>query len=256
MRGDAGHADQADDRPARPRQAVRRLTMNRERIELRPVKWEIKDGIGYININTFSGNVGDADQGGAGAIDKATGGHPLGYIVDLRSNPGGLLDQAVDVSRRLPRGRRDRLAARPREGRYRALLCPSRRHGAWPSGHRAGRRRHRLGVGDRRRRAAGSSPRADHGREKLRQGFGPDRRPDGPRRRAQADDGALLHAVGPLGSGGRDRARHRRAAAVGCRLQGSPRVREADLRRHLLAQAKVEDKLLESGRHAGSALRR
>ena len=32
------------------------------------------------------------------AIDKATGGHPLGYVVDLRSNPGGLLDQAVDVS--------------------------------------------------------------------------------------------------------------------------------------------------------------
>src|SRR5687767_15953157 len=32
------------------------LAMNRERIELRPVKWEIKDGIGIININTFSGN--------------------------------------------------------------------------------------------------------------------------------------------------------------------------------------------------------
>src|SRR5437868_13728584 len=35
------------------------VSMNRERIELRPVKWEIKDGIGYININTFSGNVGE-----------------------------------------------------------------------------------------------------------------------------------------------------------------------------------------------------
>ena len=32
------------------------------------------------------------------AIDKATGGQPLGYVVDLRSNPGGLLDQAVGVS--------------------------------------------------------------------------------------------------------------------------------------------------------------
>ena len=32
------------------------------------------------------------------AIDKATGGQPLGYVVDLRSNPGGLLDQAVEVS--------------------------------------------------------------------------------------------------------------------------------------------------------------
>jgi carboxyl-terminal processing protease len=70
----------------------------RERIELRPVKWEIKDGIGYININSFAGNTGDATKAALLAIDKATGGKPLGYGVDLRSNPGGLLDQAIDVS--------------------------------------------------------------------------------------------------------------------------------------------------------------
>src|SRR3954465_13708451 len=74
------------------------VSMVRERIELRPVKWEIKEGIGYININTFSGNVGDQTKSALVAIDKATGGHPLGYVVDLRSNPGGLLDQAVDVA--------------------------------------------------------------------------------------------------------------------------------------------------------------
>ncbi|MCY7340118.1 MAG: S41 family peptidase [Sphingomonas bacterium] len=74
------------------------LAMNRERIELRPVKWEIKDGIGILNINTFSGNVADQTKSALLSIDKATGGKPLGYIVDLRSNPGGLLDQAVDVS--------------------------------------------------------------------------------------------------------------------------------------------------------------
>ena len=74
------------------------VSMKRERIELRPVKWEIKEGIGYININTFSGNVGDQTKAALVAIDKASGGHPLGYIVDLRSNPGGLLDQAVDVA--------------------------------------------------------------------------------------------------------------------------------------------------------------
>jgi carboxyl-terminal processing protease len=74
------------------------VAMKRERIELRPVKWEIKDGIGYLNINTFSGNVGDQTKAALVAIDKATGGHPLGYVVDLRSNPGGLLDQAVDVA--------------------------------------------------------------------------------------------------------------------------------------------------------------
>ena len=74
------------------------ISMVRERIELRPVKWEIKDGIGIININTFSGNVADQTKSALLSIDKATGGKPLGYVIDLRSNPGGLLDQAVDVS--------------------------------------------------------------------------------------------------------------------------------------------------------------
>jgi carboxyl-terminal processing protease len=70
----------------------------RERIQLRPVKWEIKEGVGIININTFAANTGDATKAALMAIDKATGGKPLGYVVDLRSNPGGLLDQAIEVS--------------------------------------------------------------------------------------------------------------------------------------------------------------
>jgi carboxyl-terminal processing protease len=74
------------------------VTMVRERIVLRPVKWEIKDGVGIININTFAANTGEATKAALVAIDKATGSHPLGYVVDLRSNPGGLLDQAIEVS--------------------------------------------------------------------------------------------------------------------------------------------------------------
>ncbi len=74
------------------------VALTRERIELHPVKWEIKEGVGYININTFTGNVADATKAALVGIDKATGGKPLGYVIDLRSNPGGLLDQAVDVA--------------------------------------------------------------------------------------------------------------------------------------------------------------
>ena len=73
-------------------------TIVRERIELRPVKWEIKDGVGILNINQFSANVGEATEAALTAIDKATGGRPTGYVIDLRSNPGGLLDQAIRVS--------------------------------------------------------------------------------------------------------------------------------------------------------------
>ena len=74
------------------------VTLTRERIVLRPVKWEIKDGIGIVNINSFSGNVGQQTEAALTAIDKALGGKAAGYIVDLRSNPGGLLDQAIQVS--------------------------------------------------------------------------------------------------------------------------------------------------------------
>ena len=74
------------------------LTITRAKIELRPVKWEIKDGIGIININTFAGNTGAATEAALNAIDKATGGKPTGYVIDLRSNPGGLLNEAVRVS--------------------------------------------------------------------------------------------------------------------------------------------------------------
>ena len=74
------------------------LTITRARIELRPVKWEVKDNVGIININTFSGNTGAAVESALTAIDKATGGKPIGYVVDLRSNPGGLLNEAVRVS--------------------------------------------------------------------------------------------------------------------------------------------------------------
>ena len=74
------------------------VSMVRERIQLHPVKWEVKDGIAIIDINTFSGNAAEETQAAMMAANKATGGRPLGYIVDLRSNPGGLLDQAVEIS--------------------------------------------------------------------------------------------------------------------------------------------------------------
>ncbi len=74
------------------------VSITRERIELKPVKWEVRDRIGILNINSFSAQTGAMTREALMGIDKATGGHPLGYIVDLRANPGGLLDQAIDVS--------------------------------------------------------------------------------------------------------------------------------------------------------------
>lgn len=74
------------------------VTLVREVIVQRPVKWQVKDGIGVININTFSATTGADTRAAIASIDKALGRKPLGYIVDLRSNGGGLLTEAIAVS--------------------------------------------------------------------------------------------------------------------------------------------------------------
>ena len=73
------------------------VTLKREVIQLKPVKWEVKDRVGIININSFNKNTGEAVRAALAGVDKSLGGQPLGYVVDLRSNPGGLLDQAIEV---------------------------------------------------------------------------------------------------------------------------------------------------------------
>jgi carboxyl-terminal processing protease len=74
------------------------VTITRAVIELKAVKWEVKDRIGILNVNTFNKTTTDATLAAMTSIEKSLGGPPLGYILDLRSNPGGLLDQAVGLS--------------------------------------------------------------------------------------------------------------------------------------------------------------
>jgi carboxyl-terminal processing protease len=74
------------------------VSVTRQIIELKPVKWEIRNGVGIININGFSKQTGAMTKAAVVSIEKALGRKPFGYVIDLRSNPGGLLDQAVEVS--------------------------------------------------------------------------------------------------------------------------------------------------------------
>ncbi|WP_265528747.1 S41 family peptidase [Sphingomicrobium marinum] len=74
------------------------VEITREIIELKPVKWEIVDDIGVININAFSAATGDGVEDAIRSIERSLGRKPAGYVIDLRSNPGGLLDQAIEVS--------------------------------------------------------------------------------------------------------------------------------------------------------------
>jgi carboxyl-terminal processing protease len=74
------------------------VTVTRAVIDLKPVRWEVKDRIGVISITGFSEETGADVVAAVSGIKKSLGGNPLGYIVDLRSNPGGILDEAVSVS--------------------------------------------------------------------------------------------------------------------------------------------------------------
>ncbi|MBT2186001.1 S41 family peptidase [Sphingobium nicotianae] len=74
------------------------VTLTRAIIDIKPVKWQVKDNVGVIKIVSFSADTGADVQMAIRSIDKSLGHKPTGYIVDLRSNPGGLLDEAVNVS--------------------------------------------------------------------------------------------------------------------------------------------------------------
>ncbi len=74
------------------------VTLTRAIIDLKPVQWEVKNRIGVISVTGFSEQTGADVVAAVAGIKKTLGGNPLGYIVDLRSNPGGILDEAVAVS--------------------------------------------------------------------------------------------------------------------------------------------------------------
>ncbi|MFC4293969.1 S41 family peptidase [Novosphingobium tardum] len=75
------------------------VTLTRAVIDLKPVSWELKDSVAVITVNSFSANVGrEVDAAMRAARLKLGGRAPTGVVLDLRQNPGGLLDEAVSLS--------------------------------------------------------------------------------------------------------------------------------------------------------------
>lgn len=76
------------------------VPITRARIEIHPVRYSSKPGpsgpVGYIRLTQFSANA--ADEMGE-AIRVLEGEQVTGYILDLRSNPGGLLYSSIDIAR-------------------------------------------------------------------------------------------------------------------------------------------------------------
>ena len=76
-------------------------TLSRERIEIKTVSTKInqsKNGllIGYLRIKQFNAN---ASREMKNALNDLENKNISGYVLDLRSNPGGLLESSIDISR-------------------------------------------------------------------------------------------------------------------------------------------------------------
>ena len=74
------------------------MTLTREIIDLKPVKWEVSGDVGVLTVSSFSADATTDLKAAMMAVEKSLGKKPRGWILDLRSNPGGLLDEAVGIS--------------------------------------------------------------------------------------------------------------------------------------------------------------
>ena len=74
------------------------VTVVRGVIDLKPVTAKYENGIGVISVNEFSRNVGNEVNREIQAMRTQNGARLTGLVLDLRSNPGGSLDEAVALS--------------------------------------------------------------------------------------------------------------------------------------------------------------
>ena len=70
----------------------------RDVIKIRSVKHEIINNIGYVRLTTFSDTTTSGMEKSINEIKKELGDKFQGLILDLRNNPGGLLNQSISVT--------------------------------------------------------------------------------------------------------------------------------------------------------------
>jgi len=75
------------------------FTLVREIIQIKSVRAKtLDDGYGYLRIAQFQERTAEDLRKALADLRRENGGELEGIVLDLRNNPGGLLDQAVDVS--------------------------------------------------------------------------------------------------------------------------------------------------------------
>ena len=74
------------------------VTVTRDVIRIQSVRWRTEGNVGYIRVASFTEQTDSGVQRAIEGIAEELGGDMIGFVLDLRNNPGGLLDQAVSVS--------------------------------------------------------------------------------------------------------------------------------------------------------------
>ncbi len=74
------------------------MTLVRDIIKIRSVRNRVEGNSGYIRITTFNQNAEVGVKKAIQEIKAELGNNLNGYVLDLRNNPGGLLNQAIAVS--------------------------------------------------------------------------------------------------------------------------------------------------------------
>lgn len=75
------------------------VSITRAIIKIKSVKFEVKENdIGYLRVTTFNELTQPGLDTALEEINKQAGDKLVGYVLDLRNNPGGLLEQAITVS--------------------------------------------------------------------------------------------------------------------------------------------------------------
>jgi len=82
----------------RNRQEPFDVTLTRDVIHIKSVKSAMKGDIGYLRINQFSEETTSSAHDALEKFKTEQGDKMKGLILDLRNNPGGLLDQSISVA--------------------------------------------------------------------------------------------------------------------------------------------------------------
>ncbi len=80
------------------------VTLTRENIRPASVRGRAEGDIGYLRISAFNERTAESLDEALDKVRKDIKGSMKGLVVDLRDNPGGLLDQAIEVSSRFLEG--------------------------------------------------------------------------------------------------------------------------------------------------------